>query len=215
MDSGKLVLDLAGHSQWVRRVKFSPDGGALLSTSSGSVARIWDAQSSESRRAARARRLEIEDAAKALLEAKLGRDLEEIATLDSLEGEIDGLAKAHSELARAARAVVHQARGDRLLQYLAFRMQRGASESLARSAQCYLDALERVEPLGAEASRLGAIAQCTLGNFDAAQAKLEEAFAGDLDAAALDPLWSRIQEAVNRAEAPPLELGPGRLRAVR
>ena len=45
--SGRLARTLEGHSDWVRSVSWSPDGGQLVSGSSDNTVRVWDAASGE------------------------------------------------------------------------------------------------------------------------------------------------------------------------
>ena len=202
-DTGDIVLDLAGHKQWVRRVKFSPDGRTLLSTDSRFVFRLWDDRTSKVRERALRSRLEMEAAARALIEQRLGRALLDPDDFDSAAPLLSTIAQSHSELGRAATAVLHQFRSEGLVQTFTREVARDNLATTRRAAIAYIEALERRQEASRDELLLAALCHLAHPNQPGFEQRFTAAL-GELDGPAeTDPMVPAIQFAHAVAVAAP------------
>ena len=161
LETESVVLDLPGHSDWVRRVSFSPDGLTLVSTGSSAQVMVWDTVSTEERAAALDERLALEQAGAAVVAAQLQREVREPEDIAEALAMLDEQPSGHADLQRAARAYLYQLRDDRLEDYWERLMIESTGEDqrlLAVGAAEYQEAQMRHEVASGKTQRLSALA---------------------------------------------------------
>ncbi len=172
LESESVILDLPGHTDWVRRVSFSVDGSSLVSTGSSAYVRTWDTVGTAERQASFEARLALEEAGTALVQLWLGRPLEDPSDLDAALKAVEREHKGHADLQRATRAHIFQQRDAMIIEHWQRELVEcppGQFKHLANGARAYLKAQQRHESAMGAAERLSGIANWMIGHDDAAR----------------------------------------------